>query len=220
MTTKRFVRLQFIFVIMLAMSLICNTYSWASRPKVTGGAFMSAKNTDLTEPYDKDKTYFTAMKFDNSSLTPYYINGDSCKAKSFIGTADASGKVTYGTEEVTDYRTNSLAVNSPIYFRTEITNNSDVPTNVSLFISGKLDQDIQGSFTIGITSPIAYTGIFDIGNNSPDTSGFIAFDFNTVLAQYEIDPNATANIEWFIINNNQNGTAGKFQLNEIVLTNN
>ena len=218
MTTKRFARLQFLFVIMLTLTLICSTYSWASRPKVTGGAFMSEKNTDGNAEYNKDKTYFTAMKFDTSE-TPYYINGVECTAKTYRGTMDENGKITYGTEEISGVQ-ETLSANAPIYFRTEITNPSPVPTNVSLFITGKLNQNIQSSFSFGITSPIAYSGIFDVGNNTPDNQHFIAYDFNTVLAQYEIDPGGTANIEWYVINNNQDGTAGAFQLNEIVLTNN
>lgn len=218
MTTKRFVKLQFIFVILLTLTLVCNTYSWASRPKVTGGGFMSEKNKDYYERYDLDKTYFTAMKFDTLS-TPYYINGNSCTAVTYTGTANADGTVTYDeTSGVTSAIKNVFATNAPMYFKTVITNSSDVPTNVSLFITGKVYQNIQSSI-IGITSPVSTTGNLNIYGTT-DIDERIAFDFTPVVSQYEIKANGTANIEWYILNNNQSGNTGYFEISEIILTNN
>ena len=208
MTTKRFVKLQFIFVILLTLTLICGTYSWASRPMVTGGNFMNTKKDD----------HFAAMEFITED---YYVNGVECTAKTYRGTVGSDGKVTYDEEtNITSVKENELAANSPIYFKTVITNAADIPTNVSLYISGKFNQDIQSSFAMGITSPIAYSGTFDVVYNSNDSAHNIAYDFNTLLSQYEIDASGTANIEWYIINNNQDGTAGYFEISEIILTNN
>ena len=41
-----------------------------------------------------------------------------------------------------------------------------------------------------------------------------------VVSQYEIKANGTANIEWYILNNNQSGNTGYFEISEIILTNN
>lgn len=216
MTTKRFIKLQFVFLLIIAIFIIPSTYSWSNRPKVTGGAFMSANNTDGNTTVSKDKTYFTAIQL----VTPengYYINGSSCTATTYIGTYDrATGLVDYGEEPtVVDSFNDVLGGNSVTYFKTEITNASTATTNVSLFISGSIDKDISQKVKLGVTSPIATSFAFNL---TGEVTGNLPFEWYPIATKFQIAPNGTAYIEWYVENTYTN--EGFFEISDIILTNN
>lgn len=214
MTTKKFVKLQFIFAIILAITIISGTFSWAPRPKVQGGAFMSqSTNGDAS-----DTKYYTAMSF----ITPangYYVNGKGCTATTYKGTLNTTtGEVEYDTSTAITSFSQTLAASEVVYFKTEITNSAAVATNTSLFINGKYRQTLQGDFRIGVTSPVSKESFMttDISNND---GTYINYKWYSIVSQYEIDASGTAHIEWFIRNTNTT-TSGAFEISKIILTNN
>lgn len=218
MTTKRFIRLQLIFVVMLALSIVCSTFSWAPRPTKQGGGFMSITNTDVgSTALTKDKTYYTAMAL----VTPargYYVNGNECTGNTYRGQYNAAtGKIDYSTTPITSV-SESLSPGEIVYLKTEITNSAAINTNVSLYIHGKYRQNIQDSFRLGLTEPFAKETFLTPDNQQNDGT-YLNFKWLPVVAQYEIDENETAYIEWYVYNNHST-TTGLFEISKIIMTNN
>ncbi len=217
MTTKRFLKLQIIFAIMLMFALVCNTFAWSQRPAVYGGGFMSIDNTEGSDTHDKDKSRFTAFSFDTRGHN-YYINGNGCTAKTYLGTVDSDGNVTYpqstATGNITSLASDTYSQGDVLYFKTYISNSKAFVTNTSLFIDVKYSTALENKYFIGVSSPtkdlITYPAESTQGNLS--TVRWIP-----VVAQYEISANAqSVEIEWYVTFTGN----GSFEITNIVLTNN
>lgn len=229
MTTKRFLRLQIIIVLMLTFTIITNTFSWAARPAVKGGGFMSETNVDGGTAITNDKTYFTAMEL----ITPangYYVNGNSCTAVTYMASVDAEtddvvydnkGKIVYDeTKAINNLSLDAFEGESFLHFKTVITNASDVPTNTSLYISLIFPNEVNNkdtSFSIGVTSPITkhsfvYKGKEDLVKPEYEYRP----TWCPVLTQVEISE-GTEYIEWYIKNETVNTT--RFEITDIYFTN-
>lgn len=218
MTTKRFLRLQIIFVIMLMFALVCNTYSWSQRPAVYGGGFMSIDNTDGSDSYDKDKSKFTALSFDTRDYN-YYINGDGCTAKTYQGTVDSEGNITYPENNaegsITSIDSNTYSSGDVLYFKTYISNSKDIITNTSLFIDVEYSSTLEGNYFIGVSSPTK--DLITYPAESTDSDGICTVRWIPVIAQYEISAGAeNTEIEWYVTFTG----SGDFAVKSIVLTNN
>ena len=211
MTTKRFMKFQFIFVILLILTLVCNTFAWANRPKVQGGGYTT-----------EQKGYHTAIEL----VTPtngYYINGNECTAVTYEGTYDkATGIITYDENIVISPTSdNNLTLEftgnngTYHYFKTVITNPSDVATTVSLFINGQIPSTLDNLIKYHVYSPIVRES--DIASGKEGNTRTI--DFFPLMNNYEINPKGTANIEWCIYKPN-NSTDDTFVITDIILSNN
>ncbi|MBR3971669.1 MAG: hypothetical protein IKJ83_02125 [Ruminococcus sp.] len=214
MTTKRFLKLQIIFIILFAVTIICNTFAWAPRPKVTGGGFMT------------NDSQFTAMQLITSKDAEYHVNGQNCTAETYLGTKDPeTGKLAYDTTpfESEEGLYLELTAGDVTYFRTVVTNptysdaeeSNDVPTNVSLFVNGyKNLYDEEGEelpesiVKLGVSSPVVNERIL------ADEFGDITW--TPVVQKYNISK-SQAFIDWYIINTSD------FTINldiyDIILTN-
>ncbi|MBE6737609.1 MAG: hypothetical protein E7566_03005 [Ruminococcaceae bacterium] len=218
MTIKRFFKLQIIFVLLLAVTIIGSTFSWANRPAVKGGGFMSNADDD-----------YAAIKL----VTPnYYVNGNSCTAVTYKGTRnEETGEITYDDEiegntpvAVTSFTDDDLTKGEVHYFKTVITNTAKVNTNVSLFISGYTAN--KSAAMLGVSTPITKSGgypesFYDI------TTGLRYFDFVPVVSQYEIPAAAdtgaaSVKVEWSVFYNavSEDSNNGAFHISDIILTNN
>ncbi len=232
MTTKRFLRLQVIIILMFTLTLICNTFSWAIRPAVQGGAFMGGNNKDGASTFEKDKTYFTAIKL----ITPekgYHVNGTECTAVTYRAVIDEeTGDVKYDRrgnivyDETTPLNLAGdisieadLAPEDALYFKTVVTNSSDVITNTSLFVDAKYHTTINTNVMIGITTPVTKTGTLSTKDAANIVTDMHTVKWYPILAGIEIGPQSTKNIEWCIFNGSNNNT-GKFVLDTIYFTNN
>ncbi len=232
MTTKRFFKLQVLIILMFTLTLICNTFSWATRPAVQGGAFMGGNNTDGDSEFTMDRTYFTAIKL----VTPergYHINGAGCSAVTYRAVineetgkveTDRRGNIVYDENNPLDltgdtYIETDLAPDDAIYFKTVITNSEDVITNTSIFVDAKYHTDINTNVMIGITTPVTKAGALvtkDAANNSTDMH---TVTWYPILAGIEVGRKSTRNVEWSIYNSSIDDT-GKFVLDNIYFTNN
>lgn len=221
MTTKRFLKLQIIFIVIFVATIICNTFAWAPRPKVTGGGFMTADSE------------FTGIQLITSKDADYYVNGQTCTAETYMGTLnEETGEMSYDTTAPADLSSDFyLKPGEVIYFRTIITNPSyaegstDVPTNVSLFIQ-------DGYQEIPVSDEGDLVPIFKVGVSSPAISDRIPseipqFEWFPIVRQYNIAKNQ-AYIDWYVYNSyDAESDSGfeyeddmyYFQINELVLTN-
>lgn len=230
MTTKRFFKLQVIIILLFTFTLICNTFSWAIRPEVKGGAFMGGNNTDGSTTFSKDKMYFTAMKF----VTPergYHINGNSCTAVTYKASIDPqTGEVVYDKGNIVYEKTPvtfsngttieaTLGTEDALYFKTVITNHADVITNTSLFIDAQYHTNINTLVMIGITTPVTKASTLVTKEAANVTTKMHTVKWYPVLAGIEIAPNGTRNVEWSIYNSG-NDKSGNFVMNDIHFTNN
>ncbi len=231
MTTKRFARLQVIIILMLTFTLICNTFSWATRPEVKGGAFMGGTNTDGDTPFAMDKTYFTAIKL----VTPergYHINGSSCTAVTYRALIDDEtgevvydkrGNIVYNETTPVTFETNSIETelnpHNALYFKTVITNPSDVTTNTSLFVNAKYHTNINTLVMIGITTPVTKASPLVTKDAADMITDMHTVKWYPILAGIEVGPNSTRNVEWCIYNSSDE-KYGDFCLDNIYFTNN
>lgn len=224
MTIKRFLKLQIIFIMLIIITISANVSAWAPRPAVRGGSFMSEGGTDSgTTAISKDHTYFTAMQL----ITPaknYFVNGYSCTAKTYTGTYNESnGNIIYGDDEsikdspITNLIATGVAKDNAYYFKTVISNPTNVATNVSLFINIKYDQNFGTSLIYNTSSPVIREEIFHT-SGSADAQGYLHLDMLSLVRNYEIPANGTVNVEWSIIN--VKDYTGKFEISDIILTNN
>ena len=212
MTTKRFLRFQLILLILLAISLVGNTFSWATRPAVKGGGFMGAGGDE-----------YAAIEL----VSPeYYVNGNSCTAVTYLGTIDENGVITYDeTTPITQFYDNDLTKGETHYFKTVITNTAEVKTNVSLFISGYTDNKLTSAL-YGVSTPIA--DILGFAQSSFDyDTGTRYYRMSPIVTEYEIDPAkdgtpSTSKVEWFVFydEKSQENHHGPFQISDIIFTNN
>ena len=239
MTTKRFLRLQIIVIIMFTFTLICNTFSWAARPNVKGGGYMSEANVDGGTLLTNDKTYFTAMEL----ITPeggYTVNGNECTAVTYAAAIDETtgevmydedGKIIYDyTTEITSFVIDEFEEGTYRYFKTVITNPSDITTNTSLYIDVEYDNQHGSkvsSYSVGTYSPITkeefiYQGYapYPVEGKSDPVTGGVLYEARPPLCpiatQVEVSP-GTEYIEWYIRNRKLTCT---FELISIYLTNN
>lgn len=218
MTTKRFMRFQIILLILLAISLVGNTFSWATRPAVMGGGFMGTAEND-----------FIAAKLETPD---YYLNGNSCTAVTYKGTLnEATGKITYDeTNPITyfedseraDKAGDGLQKGEVHYFKTVITNTSTVPTTVSLYINGQYYNNTPVLY--GVSSPVTTRDGFIATINQKNNY----FEFAPIVTHFEVNSatsngNGTSNVEWYIFYN-ENSTAtvdmSEIVISDIILTNN
>ncbi len=219
MTTKRFLRFQIILLILLAITLIGNTFSWATRPAVKGGGFMGSGGN-----------YYESIKLVTDQ---YYINGNQCSAVTYKGTYnEETGKVTYDDEiegnsptPVTEFTDNDLTKGEVHYFKTIITNPSEVKTNVSLFLSGYTENELTSAM-LGVSTPITTRGSYPQSSYDYST-GLRYFKHVSVISEYEVAPAkngvpSTAKIEWFVYYNEASDEIhhGEFHISDIVFTNN
>ena len=131
MTTKRFVKLQFVLILMFTLTIICNTFSWSTRPAEQGGAYM----TTATE-LNNGISYWTALQLDTPT---YYINGNSCTAVTYTADVDGSGNALFNkqgnviydeTTPISSATELTLGPDDVYYFKTVITNSTAVTTNI------------------------------------------------------------------------------------------
>lgn len=216
MTTKRFLKFQFIFVILLVLTFVCNTFAWANRPKVTGGGYTTAQNG-----------YNTAIELTNDA-GPYYINGNACTAVTYEGTYNATtGTITYGDEdegnEPVAISTISKTATSgcAFYYKTIITNSSDAPTTVSLYINGRVAHHLDGIIKYHISSPIIREGNISAVSTTVDADSCRTIKLFSLVNNYEIPATGTFNIEWSIYRPvNDDIEDGIIEISDIILTNN
>lgn len=212
MTSKRFIKLQLLIVIMMTFALVCNTFSWSNRPAVKGGNFMGV--TQGADSGHDDRRYWTAFCLDTLA-NDYYINGNSCSGETYVGTMGNDGKVTYDTtvDAITKLGSQDVTKGTVLYFRTDITNGAAVDTNTSLFIDVKYSTDLEGKYFVCATNPtldrLTYTA-------ETTASGSSTVRWIPVVAQYEIPSEGTAYIEWHV----EFEGSGTFEITNIVLTNN
>ena len=232
MTTKRFLKLQLIIILMFTFTLICNTFSWATRPAVQGGGFMGGNNTDGSSEFTMDKTYFTAIKL----VTPergYHVNGTGCSAVTYRAVIDEEtgmvkkdkrGNIIYDESAPLDL-TGDLSIETDlepddaIYFKTVITNSKDVVTNTSLFIDSKHHTDINTNVMIGIITPVTKAGGLVSSEAANNVTKLHTVEWYPILAGIEVGRNSTRNVEWCIYSTSPEAT-GKFVLDNIYFTNN
>lgn len=210
MTTKRFIKLQFIFLVLLVISLICNTLAWAIRPAVRGGNYMNAS----------ERTDFAAIEL----VTPdkgYFINGSGYTAKTYLGSKDeTTGKITYSDTEITlPYKVENSDTGDVYYFKTIISPpENKTTTNVSLFINGHYDSQFGGRLMLGVSFPI----VKSISMPSTTTSGtYNVFRFTPIVRSYEVKD--TTSIEWFVNDTTEGSNiaaANYYEISEIILANN
>lgn len=213
MTTKRFLKFQFIFVILLVLTLVCNTFAWANRPKVQGGGYTTAQNG-----------YNTAMEL----ITPnsdedgyYYINGNQCTAVTYEGAYDATtGLITYSDDEVSTISETAIS-GCAFYYKTEITNHSDFPTTVSLFINGRVAHHLDGIIKYHVSTPVLREDNISAKNNEIDADSCRSIKLFPLVNNYEIPEKGTFNIEWCLYRPvNADIAPGIIEISEIILTNN
>lgn len=186
---KRFFITQIIVFILLTACLVGVTYSWSTRSAVKGG-FLK-----------------TPMKLTYSSV----VNGNDCTAKTYVGTLNpASGKIDYPesvSDNITSLPKESRTAGDVLYFKTIISNPSEVAANVSFLIDVNTNTGNK-SFTLGTTSPVIKEIVYDSSAEGK---------WIPVVSQYEI-PKAheSVSIEWYIEIN----TSGAFGIDGFALANN
>jgi len=122
-----FILLQFVLVLVLVISLTINTFSWATRPDLSGN--------DLT------------LNFSTQ------INGNSVNAGTYLGTMDTdTEEISYSSEAITGHTETNAVAGQIVYFKTVFTNSSPVDTNISLLLKSISVTD-GASVKIGVTSP-------------------------------------------------------------------
>ena len=214
MTTKRFLRFQIILLILLAVTLIGNTFSWATRPAVKGGGFMNSKEND-----------YAAIKLETPD---YHVNGNSCTAVTYMGTRnETTGEITYSEQPLSNNSFNDKKfVKSDVhYFKTVITNPTETATHVSLFVTGKTATTLTGA-RLGVSSPVTdRTSLFVTDNDTSD--GYYNFEFIPVVSQFEVNSakdgtNGTSSVEWYIfMDAGITGiNEGELEISNIILSNN
>ncbi len=225
MTTKRFMKLQIIFILLFAVTIISNTFAWAPRPVWQGGAHMSSVHLEEAADTDKeDLSKFTAIRLVTSDNT-YYVNGSECTVETYTGTYDATeDRIIYGDDEnveyqsspITTFKKNYIPQGTKYYFKSIITNNNPkVPTNVSLFIDGELESDYDGKLILTVSSPVLREEFFpDIAQSGVDT-----FEFLPLVRNFEVPAGGTVNVEWNIINIHDTET-GVLDIKRILMTTN
>ncbi len=199
---KRFICVQILIVVLLAVTLVGSTFAWSNRPNVNGG--------------------FLQMPFTFTYSAS--INGNACTGKTYLGVVDDEGKLTYDddgnavysdTELQSDYKV-TVTTGQVLYLRTKVSNAAVVKTNVSLIAHIPL-------YNASAETPVnnGFNGNFNIGVSSP-TNSVIAYPdeaFIPVVSQYEIIGNASADntfIDWYIEFN----ASGEFTLSNVYLANN
>ena len=207
MTTKRFIKLQCVFIILLAITFAFNTFAWANRPAIQGGGYMTSDSQ------------YTAIQLTTPS---YNINGTSCTAVTYQGTKDpATGIITYDETTPIDFSDGALRINAPgnseYYFKTIIKNHdAETPTNVSMFINASYDQRFGSKFYINVTSPVVRNVVIPAKDA---IEGKTPIEFLPIVRAYEIGADTTSNIEWNMYNANTN-ISGVIELKDVILSNN
>ena len=231
MTTKRFLRLQVIIILMFTLTLICHTFSWATRPAVQGGGFMGGGITDGDSEFTMDKTYFTAIKL----VTPdYHVNGTGCSAVTYRAVIDEEtgnvkrdrqGKIKYDDKKPVNLDGEisieaDLTPDDALYFKTVITNSSEnVITNTSIFVDAKYHTVLNTNVMIGITTPVTKASVLVTKDEEDNSTGMHTVKWYPILAGIEIEPEGSRIVEWCIYNSSI-GDTGKFVLDNIYFTNN
>lgn len=130
MNKRAFIILQIAVVIVLSVTMVANTYSWAVRPSQNGN--------ELTLGYST------------------VINGNSTLGVTYSGTVDTeTGKILYDSTPVSEKEA-AVAEGDKWYFKTEIQNTSDsAKANVSLYAKNiSYAAELDDKFYIGVTYPI------------------------------------------------------------------
>ncbi len=133
--------------VLLVTSISVPTFSWFTRPKTYNQS--GVVNGD-------------ALAYDRSDLGVYNANGLT------VSTKISSDGYTYGNT-VTNYSGSDLGYNGRNYFRTTITNNTQQPQNVSLYISTlSFNSTNNGSLCIGVNGPTRNYRQYDTIDALPD----------------------------------------------------
>ncbi len=219
MTTKRFVKLQFVLILMFTLTIICNTFSWSTRPAEEGGAYM----TTATE-LNNGISYWTALKLETPT---YYINGNSCTAVTYAADIDGSGNALFNkqgnviydeTTPITSTAEIELSPDDVYYFKTVVTNTSDVTTNTSLFIDVIYHTELNTSMHVGVTTPVTKAGSISTKDAADKTTQMHTVSWVPVLSGIEIKKGIT-NIEWSVYSTSPDKTR-TFSITDIHFTNN
>lgn len=132
-------------VILCIMCVTTSTFSWFTRPQTKKGDSLG-----------------WSINYDTSV-------GSGVTMKTY---ASADGGNTYDeTAEITSFsNTTGLGAGDRIYYRTDITNNGDSPQSVSLYLSKlTLPESTQGSFCMGVNSPLKTYKNYSLGGGSSTT---------------------------------------------------
>lgn len=122
-----FMFLQVVLVLVLVISLTINTFSWATRPALSGN--------DLT------------LNFSTK------INGNNVIGSTYLGTIDAdTGKISYSSEAITTHTEANASEGQVVYFKTVLTNSDTAATNVSLLLKS-ITVTGGAAVKIGVSSP-------------------------------------------------------------------
>lgn len=188
---KRFYITQIIVFILLTACLVGVTYSWSTRPAVKGGY--------MTEDAPLTLTY--------SSV----VNGNDCTAKTYMGTLNTTtGKIEYPeniTDNIESVPKGSRNAGDVLYFKTVISNPSEVAANVSFLIDVNTNTGNK-SFTLGTTSPVIKEIVYDSSAEGK---------WIPVVSQYEVPKEHTSvSIEWYV----EITTSGSFGIDGFALANN
>lgn len=125
-------------VLLIALSVSTPTFSWFTRPQSSTGGSVS-----LSVPYgDKDPN--------GSALSMIAYDGSGVTMKHFVSTDEG---VTF-SPLTTIPPSGSLAKNKRVYYRTEITNGSTTPQNVSLYLKNFKPSGTGVNVCVGVNRPI------------------------------------------------------------------
>lgn len=193
---KRFFTIQIIVFIMLTISLVSSTFSWSRRM------------------YDKVGYLQAPMELKYSSR----INGSDCIGKTYWGNITEDGDVFYDMtsgNEITnlgDIQGYGAEAGDVLYFKTSITNQAAVDTNVTLAVNLEYTPSLDGKVQIGCLSPTQDLYKYDTDRKP----GYYYADWVPVVSQYEVAANGDAYIEWYI----KFEAEGRFWITDIMFANN
>lgn len=123
-------------ILILVINIVTASYSWFTPQTKTGSSINYSANNAL--------------------------RSEDCSMKTYLGTMQSSGKVTYATDPGDELNT-SQTINSSgvIYFRTVVDNAASFATDVSLFI-----ESIPVGATVAVTVPSNTVKVIETGKNT------------------------------------------------------